>query len=152
MNRNRLSPAVARGKTKSANKQLARHTLNKCGLRGHGFITNEHLELYYEIETLEKKDVGYISKGWEDPGFRVGNVVKVPIVRIEAQKTHLPKLMNYCATRGVAMTGERLAGGIFEFHLDSVIYADGFNHLVLAQVLECLSDCTETVRSTFAST
>jgi len=150
-NRLSFSSDDERPQRQAGNKKLACHTLSKCGLRGHGFVTNEHLELYYDIETLENRDVGYISKGWEDPGFRVGNVVKVPTGQIEARKASLPMLMNHCATRGVAMTGERLAGGTFEFHLDSVIYTDGFNPKVLAQVLECLTDCTEKVRAIFAS-
>ena len=125
--------------------------MNRCGFRTCGFNTNEHLEIYYDIQTREKHDVGYISKGWEDPGFRVGNVIQVPLARIKAKQDQLPALMKHCATRGFAMTGKKLAGNIFEFHLDSVIYAEGFNKKVLEQVLECLSDCTDKVRSTFVS-
>ena len=151
INPNRFSPDVVRVPVQLANQKLVWHTLNRCGFRTCGFNTNEHLEVYYDIQTREKHDVGYISKGWEDPGFRVGNVIELPMARIKAKQDQLPALMKHCATRGFAMTGEKLAGDSFEFHLDSVIYADGFNKRVLYKVLECLSDCTDKLRSTFVS-
>jgi hypothetical protein len=151
LNRNRFQPDVARGKAQLANQKLVCGTLKKCGLQGHGLITNEHLELYYDIHASDHRDVGYISKGWEDPGFRVGNVIQMPVNWVEAKKKHLPTLMKHCATRGVAMTGEKLNGDTFEFHLDSVIYSDGFNQKVLAQIVECLSECVKKIRATFAA-
>ena len=147
MNRMRFSPSVAQRKVQSANRHLVVATLEQCGFQTGGFNTNEHMELFYDIETWEKRTVGYISKGWEDPGFRVGDVIKVPMHRLKAKKELLPMLMNHCATRGVAMTGEKLNRDAFEFHLDSVIYSEGFNQKVLAQVVECLSECAEIVRA-----
>ena len=150
-NPNRFSPEIVRGPVQEATRKLVWHTLNRCGFRTSGFDTNEHLELFYNIETRDKHDVGFIAKGWEDSGFRIGNVIKLPMARIKAKQDQLPALMNYCATRGVAVTGEKLAGNIFEFDLDSVIYVDGFNKKVLYQVLESLSECTDKVRSTFVA-
>jgi len=31
--------------------------------------------LYYDI-TRGRHDMGYIAKGWEDPGFRIGDLVR----------------------------------------------------------------------------
>ena len=151
MNPNRFSPEIVRNQIQKENQKLVWRALNRCGYSGSGFISNEQLELYYDIETSEQEDIGYISKGWEDPGYRVGNVIQIPLSRIERKKNLLPALMKYCATRGVAMTGDKLNSDTFELHLDSVIYADGFNKKVMYQVLECLSDCTDKVRTAFVT-
>src|SRR3972149_11231655 len=64
------------------NRIVVEQTAKECGLRLSGFRTNDDLELYYDLKQ-GRHDVGYISKGWDDPGFRVGDLVEVP-------KTNIP--------------------------------------------------------------
>lgn len=130
------------------NRKLIEQTLKKCKLQAGGFLTNEHLELYYNI-SKGKNELGYISKGWEDPGFRIGNIVFVPKSKIEAEKQKVPTLLKFCATRGIAMSADQNDLGNLEFHLDSVIYSDGFNLKVFSQVLECLGECAKEIREAF---
>lgn len=59
--------------------------------------------------------MGYISKGWDDPGFEVGDLLVVPGSQLEAVKNHAQTLMKYCATRGVTLTAERRDDGSMEF-------------------------------------
>jgi len=123
------------------NRMIVEQTLKQCGLRPSGFTANEHLELYYDI-AAGKREVGYISKGWEDPGFRVGDIVPVPTPNIPKLTAHAFALLKFCATRGVAVTVEENAGSV-EVHLESVIYSDGFNKKVFDQVLQELNVCVE---------
>jgi len=59
------------------NRILVERTAKECGLRLSRFLTNKDLELYYDLKQ-GRHDVGYISKGWNDPGFRVGDLFYIP--------------------------------------------------------------------------
>jgi hypothetical protein len=106
-----------------------------------GFRANEHLELYYDLKQ-GRHDIEYISKGWDEPGFRVGEIVEVPKWNIADMKKHMYTLLEFCATRGVIVTIEEKEKFI-EMHLNSVIYLEGLNKQVLEQVLHYLQECVE---------
>ena len=54
------------------NRGLVGHLARECGLALAGFRTNDALELYYDLKR-GRHDLGFIAKGWEDPGFRMGD-------------------------------------------------------------------------------
>lgn len=140
--------ALAQCQAHIENRMIVEQTLKECALRPSGFNANEHLELYYDI-AHGKRELGYISKGWDDPGFRVGNIVEVPKWKIAALKEHAYALLKYCATRGVVMTVKENDDDSVELQMDSVIYSDGFNKKVFAQVLHCLTECVQRAHDTF---
>jgi hypothetical protein len=129
------------------NRIIVEQTAKECGLRLSGFRTNDDLELYYDLKQ-GRHDVGYISKGWDDPGFRVGDLIKVPKANIPALKAHAYDLLKFCATRGVVVTFEENAD-VVEVQMDSVIYSDGFNKKVFEQVLSYLNGCVEKAATLF---
>lgn len=140
--------ALAQCQAHIENRTIVEQTLKECGLRSSEFKTNEHLELYYDIEQ-GKRDVGYISKGWDDPGFRIGDIVEVPKWKIAALREHAYVLLKYCATRGVVMTVKENDDDSVELQMDSVIYSDGFNEKVFVQVLHYLTECVQKAHDTF---
>ena len=113
----------------------------ECGVRLSGFVTNEHLELYYDL-IQGRHAVGYIAKGWDDPGFRIGDQVKVPQWENADMKEHLYVLLTFCATQGVSMSIGKKEGFI-EIQFDSVIYSEGLNKRVFEQTLHHLQECVE---------
>ena len=113
----------------------------ECGVKLSGFLSNEHLELFYNLR-LGRHDVGDISKGWDEPGFRVGDTVEVPKWKIADMKEHMYALLEFCATRGVTVTIEEKETYI-EMQLDSVIYLEGLNKRVFEQALHYLQECVE---------
>jgi len=125
------------------NRIIVEQTAKECGLRLSGLRVNDELELYYDLKQ-GRHDVGYISKGWDDPGFRVGDLVQVPKANIPALKMHAYALLKFCATRGVVVTIEEKTD-LVEIQMDSVIYSDGFNRKVFEQVLHYLNVCVEKV-------
>ena len=129
---------------------LVRQTLRECGYQPVSFEFNDDMEVYYDIETSKGHDIGCISKGWTEPGYRIANIITVPRPWIIAQKAKVPGLMQYCATRGFALTAADPIGEVIEFSVETVIYSAGFNDQVLAQVLENLTDCNAHIRSTLA--
>ena len=140
--------ALAQCQAHIENRMIVEQTLKECGLRPSVFTAHEHLELYYDI-AHGKRELGYISKGWDDPGFRVGNIVEVPKGKIATLKEHAYALLKYCATRGVVMTVKENEDHSMELQMDSVIYSAGFNKKVFAQVLRYLTECVQRAHDTF---
>lgn len=123
------------------NRIMIEKLANDCGVVLSGFVTNEHLELYYDLKQ-GRHDGGYVSKGWDEPGFRIGDIVEVPKWNNADMKEHLYSLLTFCATRGVTVTIEEKEC-LIELHLDSVIYSEGLNKRVFEQVLHYLEECVE---------
>jgi hypothetical protein len=85
------------------NRMIVEGIARECGLSLAGFLTNEALELYYDIKR-GRHDLGYISKGWEDPGFRIGDTVEIDPWRADGFKARATEIARFCATHGIAMT------------------------------------------------
>jgi hypothetical protein len=113
-----------------------------------GFKTDEHLELYFDIHR-GKEDVGFISKGWSDPGYRMGDTLLIPASKLLLLQANSRKISKLCATNGLVVTAHEQRNPI-ELHLESVIYKEGFNQKVFLQALETLTECVEQVREMFA--
>lgn len=121
------------------NRMLVEKTAEECGLRLSRFLTNDALELYYDLKQ-GRHEVGYISKGWDDPGFRIGEIVEIENRKLASLKEHAFELLKFCATNGVTMTIEDKKDSI-EIQMSSVIYLDGFNKKVFEQALHYLNIC-----------
>jgi hypothetical protein len=132
------------------NRRIVERTAKECGLRLDRFLSDEILELYYDLKR-GRHDVGYISKGWKDPGFRIGDVVEMSKTSIQSFKEHVFPLLKFCAVRGVGITFEEKED-VVEIQMDSVIYPDGFNKKVFEQVLHYLNDCVERVNGLIRQT
>ena len=84
---------------------LIEEIAKECGLKLSGFQTNEQLELYYDLKH-GRQDLCFLSKGWDDPGFRLGEIVDIPIWKLADMREHVYALLKFCATQGVVMTIE----------------------------------------------
>jgi|CXWL01.1.fsa_nt_gi hypothetical protein len=133
--------ALTQCQTHIRNRIVIEEIGKECGVTLSGFRAGEHLELCYDMKR-GRHDVGCISKGWNEPGFRVGDIIEVPKWNNADMKEHLYVLLTYCATRGVAVTIEEAEHSI-ELQLDSVIYSEGLNKQVFEQVLQYLQECVE---------
>ena len=110
-----------------------------CGLTLAGFLTNDALELYYDIKR-GRHDLGFIAKGWEDPGFRIGDLVDIGWWDADLVKANAAQIMRSCARQGIAMTIQE-APLTTTFQLDGVIYSEGFNRDTFLQTLDSLNAC-----------
>ena len=122
--------------------------VKECGLKMSRFIANDELELYYDLKR-GRHDMGYISKGWEDPGFRIGDIIEIPKYKMDSFKANVYKILKFCATNGIAMTiAERKDTA--EIHMDGVIYSEGFNKDTFWKTLETLNECVKKAESLLA--
>jgi len=113
----------------------------ESGVRLSNFQTNQNLELFYDI-SKGRYDIGYISKGWNDPGYRIGNILVVPNARMQLLQNCIMQIMKVCAVRGFSTTILNRKD-YAELHIDSVVYSEGFNQKVFVQVVENLNECVE---------
>jgi hypothetical protein len=91
------------------------------------------MELYYDL-ARQGVETGYISKGWTDPGFRVGNLLAtdLPLCVVRAL---VDPLRDFCATNGVSIT---VSGDHHrrEIVLEYVLYSTGFNVETFAEAMK----------------
>jgi len=127
------------------NRSIVGSIAQECGLTLAGFLTNDALELYYNIKR-GRHDLGFISKGWEDPGFRVGELVEIGWWDRDVLKANSHDIMRVCATNGIAMTIQE-APSSMTLQLDGVIYSEGFNRQTFLQTLESLNACVERIHA-----
>jgi len=120
-------------------RALAERAIIGAGYRCNGFLWNRDLELYLDIQD-EHVEVAFLAKGWSDPGFRLGQIVRLP-PDSAAHDEGVERLRRFCTLNGVVMTvGTNLDG--IEVVLESLIYSAGFNAESLAAALDTLRECT----------
>ncbi|THJ17141.1 MAG: hypothetical protein CAF45_016660 [Nitrospira sp. CG24E] len=123
------------------NRAIIDGVTKECGMTLSRFRTDEHLELYYDLKQ-GRHDVGFVAKGWDDPGFRIGDIVEVPKWQIADMREHMYAILTFCATQGVAVTIEENDETI-ELQMNSVISLEGLNREVFKQALHHLELCVE---------
>jgi len=136
-----LSQCVAHIRNRLKVEDIAR----ECGLTLAGFLTNDGLELYYNIKR-GRHDLGYISKGWEDPGFRIGDLVHIDPWEADAFRANANSLMRFCTTNGIGMVVQE-APSLIEIQLDGVLYSEGFNKETFLKTLDSLNACVEKIHT-----
>jgi hypothetical protein len=127
------------------NRMIVEGIARDCGLTLARFLTNDALELYYAIRR-GRHDLGYIAKGWEDPGFRIGDLVEIDLWEADILKVNTPHIMRFCATNGIAMTVQETPTTII-IQLDGVIYGEGFNRDTFEKTLDSLNVCVEKIHT-----
>lgn len=124
-------------------RELAEAAIAAAGYTVSDFNSDISLEVYFAI-TKGDQDVGFIAKGWTDPGFRIGEIVSVP--EGYAENGEPPEyLRDFCATNGVGLTRSPDFDDTYRF-LEYVIYSSGFNAEMLRESLATLIECMETVK------
>lgn len=137
--------ALAQCGAQIRNRMVVGGTARECGLSLTGFLTNDALELYYAIKR-GRHDLGYIAKGWEDPGFRIGDLVEINPWEADIPKANTQHIIRFCAINGIAMTVQETPITII-IQLDGVIYSEGFNRDTFEKTLDSLNACVEKIRT-----
>lgn len=105
------------------------------------FLCNEDLELYYDI-AKDGEEVAFISKGWDDPGFRLGELVTVSADEI----CRFDEIKRFCDLNGVVMSFQENDDSDYEVILEQVIYSTGFDGRTFAQALSTLIECSDKLK------
>ncbi len=136
-----LSQCTARVRNKTIVERIAQ----ECDLTLSGFRSDATLELYFDLAGGQQ-DLGYIAKGWDDPGFRLGDLIAVPQPKALTLITNAFQVMKLCATNGIGISVQETADSI-ELALDGVIYTEGFNRETFRKTLGTLRETVQKVRA-----
>jgi hypothetical protein len=93
--------------------------------------------------------MGYILKGWEDPGFRIGDLIEMEKQKEELFKANAYEILRFCATNGIVMTVEETKDTI-TLQMEGVIYSEGFNKDTFLKTLGTLNECVEKTQELLA--
>ncbi len=119
------------------NRTVVETAVLVAGCSTTGFFWNEDLELYYDI-AKDSEEVAFISKGWDDPGFRLGELVTVSGNKID----RLEDIKKFCNTNGIVISFQENEESDYEVVLEQVIYSTGFDGRTFAQALSTLIECS----------
>ena len=123
------------------NRMMVENIATECGLKLSRFLASDELELYYDLKR-GRHDMGYISKGWEDPGFRIGDLIDMEKWKEESFKANAYQILRFCATNGIVITVEETKDKI-TLQMEGVIYSEGFNKDTFLKTLETLNECVQ---------
>ncbi len=126
-------------------RMIIEDTARESGLALTGFRANDALELYYDIKR-GRHDLGFIAKGWEDPGFRIGELVEIGWWDKDVLTANSHEIMRLCARNGITLTIQE-APLTITLQLDGVIYSEGFNRATFLQTLDSLNACIEKIHT-----
>ena len=137
----RASVILSQCKAFVTDQLLVAQTAQEAGYRLTDFKTDDQFELSFNIKS-GKYDVGFISKGWDAPGFRIGETLLVRSDQLSLFRAKADELMNLCARNGVALSGTRCAEGL-ELAFDAVIFQEGLNSKTFGDTAEAVSECVD---------
>lgn len=115
---------------------LVREIANKAGFELTRFINNDALALYFDVLSKDKS-VGYISKGWDDPGFRVGEYFEMDKKDL-AFKEKFYKIFQFCSGNLISVGVSEKTPGKVGVSLEIGIYGDGFTEKALKGAVETM--------------
>ncbi len=127
---------------------MVENIAKESGLKLSRFLANDKLELYYGLKR-GRHDMAYISKGLEDPGFRIGDLIEIEKWKEEEFKANAYEILRFCATNGIVVTVEEGKDSI-TLQMEGVIYSEGFNKDTFLKTLETLNECVEKAQELLA--
>ena len=120
------------------NISLIQKNAKKAGLRVERFITNSALEVYFDI-LRKNRNIGYISKGWDDPGFRIGEYFEME-KNAPSFKENFYKVFKLCSGNLISVGVSEKTPGKVGVSLEIGIYKDGFSSKVLKSAVATLEE------------
>jgi len=125
-------------------KQLAKECAKKIGLRLKGFQANDKLELFFDVYKGED-NICYLSKGWGDPGFRIGEYIEID-KDISNFKNRFYRILNTCSKNLISVGASEPEPGKIGISLEIGLYQQGFNEEVLKEAIDSLEDSLQGIR------
>ncbi len=131
------------------NVSLVRKNAKKAGLKLERFISNRALEVYFDM-LIKGRNVGYISKGWDDPGFRIGEYFEME-KGIPSFKEKFYKTFQLCSGNLISVSVSEKTPGRVGISLEIGIYQDGFSSKVLKSAVDTIESTMRKIKGLLES-
>lgn len=125
------------------NIKLVKRCVKDLGLNVKGFMSNDVLELYFDVYKNDKS-ICYISKGWQDPGFRVGEFIEIDKV-VPGFKEKFYEIFRICSKDLISVSVSEIRDKFVGMSLEIGIYRDGLNAKVLKNATETLEQVLKNI-------
>lgn len=112
-----------------------------AGCRASGFLWNESLAIYCNI-AKGGREVAFLSKGWDDPGYRLAQMLSIPRPQVARFHGRYDALQRLLLTNGITCNVNPTSDGL-QVVLEYLLYSAGFNGKALSQALTTLIECSE---------
>lgn len=113
-----------------------------AGCRASGFLWNEAMAIYCDV-SKGGREVAFLSKGWDDPGYRLAQMLTIPRHQVAQFHGRYESLQRFLLTNGITCNVKPTADGL-EVVLEYLLYSAGFNGKTLSQALATLIECCNT--------
>lgn len=102
-------------------------------------------EFYFDLYK-GSQSLGYVSKGWRDPGVRVGDLLRVSRQDAGRIKRHIKVLLDACASQGTTLQLSAGADGVVELHVWTPVYGAVLTAQGLHEAMQALQACKRRIR------
>jgi hypothetical protein len=119
------------------NIKLLEDCARKLNLELKSFNSNDNLELYFDIYR-NSRDICYVYKGWDDPGFRIGEFIELG-KRAPDFKERFYEIFRVCSGRLITIGIQKQRKESLSIVLEIGIYKSGFNPRVLKMAIHDLT-------------
>jgi len=130
------------------NIRLVKDCAKKLNLKLMRFQANNILELYFDV-FRGNKNICYVSKGWDDPGFRIGDIITLDKGNPDF-KQQFYEIFRLCSRDFVNVwicNPKNNKTKLLELSLEIGIYKDGFNEKVLREVIKTFEDVVKKIQA-----
>ncbi len=134
--KNRMSP-VKNTAGQQKNIKLLKDYSKKLKLELKNFTSNDNLDFYFDI-SRHGRDICYVYKGWDDPGFRMGELIELDKSAPDF-KGRFYEIFKICSGRLISIGLQEQKKESLTLVLDIGIYKIGFNAKVFKKAIEDLA-------------
>lgn len=143
--KNRISSSLKKTLlSQDENIALLKNCAKKLKIRLRSFKTNRNLELYFDV-CKDGRSVCYVYKGWEDPGFRIAELIELDKRALDF-KERFYEIFKICSSRLITMGLQKQRRESLSVVLEIGIYKSGFNEKVLKEAIGELEDALVAIR------
>ncbi len=132
-------------KRQEKNIKLVQSCAKKAGFELMDFLSNDVMELYFNVYTADGVNICYISKGWDDEGFRIGDIKNLSKYTQNLQDK-FTRIFKACAKNLVSLDVLKEKDPhnmILSFEIP--IYQNGMTENVLSEVANNMRDTMQDI-------
>jgi len=124
---------------------LVKDCARKSKLKLKKFITDEQLEVYFDVYRRDR-NICFLAKGWDDPGFRIGEIIKLDKNDPNFKKNFY-RTFEICSKELISLGFFKQNKAYLWLYLGIGIYYDGFNEKVFIEAAATLKNAADKIRS-----